>query len=176
MGVSVMNPVGGGVLAVTTPAVMRLLRGARSAAEVGLRYVLATPGVTCALSGMNEMAQLRENLAVAGRKTPMTPLQRERMQERLGKLETAAREFCTACGYCMPCKHGVDIPGNFDLLNRARLYGQEEWAGDMYGRLKQHPDGDRSAAACKQCGDCEPKCPNNVPIIKQLQEVVQALG
>ena len=41
MGVSVMNPVGGGNLAENTPQILRFLPGAQSAAEVGLRYALS---------------------------------------------------------------------------------------------------------------------------------------
>ncbi|HNT35537.1 MAG TPA: aldo/keto reductase, partial [bacterium] len=40
MGVSIMNPVGGGTLSVTTPQILRLLPGAKSGTEVALRYVL----------------------------------------------------------------------------------------------------------------------------------------
>jgi predicted aldo/keto reductase-like oxidoreductase len=176
MGVSVMNPLGGGALATPTPQILRLLPGARSAAEIGMRYVLATPGVATALSGMNTPEQLEENLAVANRKTAMTVKQGQGMRQRLQRIEKASRAFCTACGYCMPCEYGVDIPGNFRLLNQARFFGRTEWAREQYARLKKHPDGDRSAEACTQCGSCEPKCPHDIPIIRQLEEVAAELG
>lgn len=176
MGVSVMNPVGGGVLGTSTRQITRLLPGAKSAAEISLRYVLATRGVTCALSGMNTMGQVRENTTVASRKTSMTTRQRTHMRNRLKKIESASKKFCTACGYCMPCKNGVDIPGNFQLLSRALFFGQTAWAKGRYSHLKQHKDGDKSAEACKSCGSCEPKCPNNVPIIEQLKQAATVLG
>ena len=176
MGVTVMNPLCGGLLATGTPEIMRLLPGAKTAAEIGFRYVLATPGVTCALSGMNAEAQLGENIAVASRRTPLTERQQQGLQERLARIEKASRRFCTACGYCMPCEHGVDIPANFRLLNQTRFFGRRKWAHAEYARLREHDDGDRSAAACTQCGLCEPKCPNDVPIRKQLETVHTALA
>ena len=176
MGVTVMNPVGGGALAASTLQILRLLRGAGSSAEVAMRYVLATPGVACALSGMNTDAQLEENVTIAGRKTHMTAKQAEAMRKRLRRIKKAEAEFCTACGYCMPCEHGVDIPGNFNLFNRLEFFGQEEWARQQYSRLEHHRDGDRSARACTQCGTCLPKCPNKVPIIDQLQQVAAMLS
>lgn len=176
MGVAVMNPIGGGMLATSTPQIMGLMRGAKSAAEISLRYVLATPGVICALSGMNALKQVEENAAVASRKIPMTAKQKKDMRDRLDKIKKIAKKFCTACGYCMPCKHGVDIPANFRLLNQARLFGQLEWARQRYSWLNKDKEGNRSAEACTQCGSCEPKCPNNMPIIKQLQQVVATLG
>ena len=176
MGVTVMNPVGGGMLAESTPQIMRLLPGAKSAPEICLRYVLATPGVTCVLSGMGTLAQVTENVAVASRRSWLTARQLETMQTRMETIERAARACCTACGYCMPCEHGVDIPTNFGLLNRAKLYGQVEGARQQYAGLKTHPEGDRSAAACQRCGECLPKCPNSVPIIDQLDETRSLLG
>jgi len=176
MGVAIMNPIGGGTLATRTPQIMRLLPRARNPAEIGLRYVLATPGVTCALSGMNEVRQVEENVATASRKRMLTSIQLMRMHDRLSKIEEKSKEFCTACGYCMPCEHGVDISRNFELLKQVKFFGRLKWARAQYSRLKNHPKGDRSATACKLCGKCLPKCPNKVPIIKQLQEVEALLS
>jgi len=176
MGVSVMNPIGGGSLATSTPQILRLLPGAKTACEISLRYVLATPGVTCAFSGMNEIAQVEENVAAAKRRLPMTAKQDWNFRERLEEIDRAAKEFCTACGYCMPCKHGVDIPGNFGLINQVRFYGRTDYAKEQYTRLKTSKEGDKSAEVCTRCGSCEPKCPNDVPIINQLQEVASMLG
>jgi len=176
MGVAVMNPVGGGSLAANTPEVLRLLSGARSAAEIAFRYVLSTPGVSMALSGMNTVEQVDENVAIADRKTAMTALQRKRMLKRLESIHKRGMLICTACGYCMPCPHGVDIPGNFMLLNRARLLGLRDFAKQGFRALVHHRDGDKSALACKKCGKCLPKCPNNVPIIEQLAETADMLA
>ena len=32
------------------------------------------------------------------------------------------------------------------------------------------------AAACMECGECEPKCPQNIPIQEQLKETHAVLG
>lgn len=176
MGVSIMNPVAGGFLAMSTPQVLRLLPGAKTAGEVGIRYALATPAVAAALSGMNEMEQAIENVATASRRVPMTPRQWARMRERLKKVESQAAAFCTSCGYCMPCPHSVDIPGNFQAWNRERFFGQTKLATLEYASLKNSKSGNRSAEACKQCGRCEPKCPNRVPIMRTLKTVARALS
>jgi predicted aldo/keto reductase-like oxidoreductase len=176
LGVSVMNPIGGGTLATSTRQIMRLLPGAKTAAEIAMRFVLATPGVDVTLSGMNSMAQLKENIAVASRRTPMTAKQWKQFNARLDDVNAKAAEYCTACGYCMPCPHGVDIPANFRLLNQVRFFGRIDWAKAQYRRLMTHKDGNRSAEVCKKCGRCLDKCPNDVEIINQLQEVAATLG
>jgi len=175
MGVSVMNPVGGGHLAASTPQVLRLVRGAKSAAEVGLRFVLATRGVSVALSGMNTPEQVAENTRVASRARPMTALQRREMRKRLAAMKRRSMAICTACGYCMPCPEGVDIPQNLMLLSRARLFGLVDSAKTLFERLRRRRDGDRSALACKKCRACLPKCPNSVPITDLLDETAELL-
>ena len=175
MGVSVMNPVGGGLLSANTPQVLRLIRGAGSAAEIALRFVLATSGVDVALSGMSTVEQVSENIAVAGRKTYMTSRQSETMGRRLEEILRKGLLICTTCGYCMPCPHGVDIPGNFLLASRATLLGLRDHAMGSFRQLRKHKDGDKSALACKKCGKCLTKCPNNIPIIDQLAETAELL-
>jgi predicted aldo/keto reductase-like oxidoreductase len=176
MGVSIMNPVGGGTLSADTPQIRNLLRGAKTSAEVSLRYALATPGVSLVFSGMNTPEQVTENTAIAFRKNPMTPKQWQEMNRKLKNIKAKGLRFCTGCGYCMPCPHGVDIPANFRFMNQARLFGLVESARNQFGRLRNHKDGDKSAFACKNCGRCIPKCPNNIPIIDQLVQTAEYLG
>ncbi len=168
LAVSVMNPVGGGSLAADTPEVLRMLPGAKTGPEVALRYVLDTPGVCVALSGMSTPAQMDENVRTAGRKSYLTPLQRKALRGHMRQTKRKFMAVCTSCGYCMPCPHGVNIPQNFLLWNQARYLGLKRWARARFKRLRQRRDGDASALACRRCGQCLPKCPNDIPIIEQL--------
>jgi hypothetical protein len=171
-----MNPVGGGTLAAQTPQIMHLVRGAKSPAEVAFRYVLSTPGVTTALSGMSELGQVEENLRVASRKTPLTAVQRREMLKGLKRIEKKFMLTCTSCGYCMPCPHGVKVPENFLLFNQARFFGLLEASSKRFAALRDSKEGDGSALACRRCGSCLSKCPNDVPIIEQLDETAALLG
>jgi predicted aldo/keto reductase-like oxidoreductase len=176
MGVAIMNPIGGGHLVTDSPQVRRLLPGAKTAAEVALRFVLDTPGVTLALSGMSTPEQLDENVHTASRRSYMTERQRKTMRRRLATMHRAATAICNACGYCMPCPHGVDIPANFLALSRAELFGLTGWAKRHFHRLRRRKDGDASAFACRKCGACLPKCPNRIAIIDQLARTADLLG
>ena len=78
---------------------------------------------------------------------------------------------CTACGYCMPCPHGVDIPGCFSYYNDKYLMNPRsakfEYIRNL-GGLAAHPS---NASLCQRCGKCEPHCPQHIEIIKELAQV-----
>jgi predicted aldo/keto reductase-like oxidoreductase len=51
---------------------------------------------------------------------------------------------------------------------------------ERYGRLGERKVEDKPAPAwaeaCIECGKCEPKCPQDIPIREQLKEVRETLG
>ncbi|MDP3047293.1 MAG: 4Fe-4S dicluster domain-containing protein, partial [Chloroflexota bacterium] len=58
------------------------------------------------------------------------------------------------------------------------LYGLREFAGQAYGNLGKPGQWIKGqpASACLECGECEPKCPQTIPIVAQLKEVARTLG
>ncbi len=77
----------------------------------------------------------------------------------------------------MPCPNEVNIPLNFELMNYHRVYGLTEYARQEYHKIgaEEWMPGKR-AADCLECGDCEEKCPQKLPIRDQLRETAAALG
>ncbi len=182
MGVIVMGPVGGGRLAGLSPELAKMASGpVASTPELALRFVLANPAVSTAISGMSTKQMVDENVATASREDAMSPDELDRLKGALDEAQKFAKLYCTGCGYCMPCPHGVDIPGNFALMNYHRVYGLTEHARAHYAkRPKEREEGDEKArlyaGACVECGECEPKCPQKIPIIAQLKETHETLG
>ncbi len=125
LGVIVMEPLRGGALAASPqpPAIDALWREAerrRTPAEWALRWVWNHPEVTVVLSGMNDEAQVEENLRIAADARPGSLTAAE-----LGLVGRVGRKYreimkvgCTGCGYCQPCPSGVDIPGSFRRVQR----------------------------------------------------------
>lgn len=176
MGVVIMGPVGGGRLGAPTPGIRDLLpEGSASSAEIALRFVLSNPHVSCAISGMENIQMVEENCATAGRAEPLSEEERAQILAALEEKKKLADLYCTGCGYCMPCPHGVDIPGNFQLMNTYRLYGLLEHAQQEY-REEDLARNKAQAAYCQECGECEPKCPQKISIMAQLKETDAALG
>lgn len=174
LGVGIINmcPVGGGMLATPSPQLQKLIpNGAHTTAAAALQFVLSNPSVSCACSGMSSLEQLRENVATVSSFTAMSDEDVDRIEKALDDFAALGREFCTACGYCMPCENGIDIPRNFSLYNHAKVYGLVDWARRRYANMKP----EKRADACIRCGACEPKCPNKIPIMDQLAEVDEML-
>ncbi len=167
MGVVVMGPVGGGRLGVDSERIAGMVEGASSTAEVALRFVLANPNVTLALSGMGTLEQVEENCAITSREEPLSSREKEQIAVTLGEMKGLADLYCTGCNYCMPCESGVDIPRNFLAVNYDRVYGLKELAQNMYNNTVG------KASYCIACGKCEQKCPQSIPIRAQLLETVK---
>jgi len=154
MGVVVMGPVGGGRLGAPSAAIQQLLPGGtHSSAEVALRFVLANPNVTVALSGMSTVEMVEENAVTASREEALSAAERDAVLAQLAEKQRLAELYCTGCEYCLPCPHGVNIPANFSAMNTHRLYGLTGHAGWEYEELAKK---EQSAQYCQECGACSP--------------------
>ena len=172
IGIVVMGPVGGGRLGVRNELFEKLAPGIKRVPELALRFVLSNPHVSVALSGMSTLEQVEENLAVASDPVTLTAVDEQQVRDHLARLQKMADLYCTGCRYCLPCKHNVDIPGIFEQFNLGRVYGMWEHARRSYRWLT---DNKKSADFCAECGECEAKCPQHLPIRDQLKEAHAAL-
>ncbi|MEZ0537683.1 aldo/keto reductase [Caldicellulosiruptoraceae bacterium PP1] len=178
LGVVIMGPVGGGRLGSPSPVIKSLLPGkVNSNAELALRFVLANPNVSCALSGMSSIKMVEENCAVASNPNPLSQEELERINASMEENKRLAELYCTGCNYCMPCPQGVNIPLNFQLMNYHRVYGLTDYAKGEYAKIGtvQWLSG-KKAEECIECGICEEKCPQKIQIRKQLKETAMTLG
>ena len=166
IGTIVMNPVGGGKLAEDSPVLMEIAEevGAVSVADLAIRYVLANPNVDTIACGMRKKQDVDDSVASAER-GPLTAEQVETVNEAMADLARDNVDFCTACGYCMPCPQEIKIPKLMGAIYEDRFLGLEKAARNAYNR---GPDDEPKADACVQCGQCEDKCPNNLPIMQEL--------
>ncbi|MGN0341422.1 MAG: aldo/keto reductase [Roseburia sp.] len=174
--VIIMEPLRGGRLVNALPKeaqhIFQKANHARSFAEWGLRWLWNQPEVTVVLSGMNDVAQVQENVRIADQ-SPVGNLTREE-QKVFDRVKSAINRKikvpCTGCGYCMPCPFGVDIPTCFAAYNTRHTDGFYSGmkAYFMCTTLKKNKS---NAGKCRQCGRCESHCPQAIEIRKQLRQV-----
>lgn len=169
VGVVVMEALRGGALAKVPPAVERIWsRSPRrwSPAEWALRWVLDLPGVVSVISGMNAASQLGENLRVASNPLALNPDDRALADEVARFFHARMPVPCTTCGYCLPCSAGVFIPEVLSTYNTASMF--ENQAGPRFTYDAFMVKAGTGADQCTECAECEPKCPQNIPIIEML--------
>lgn len=178
LAVCIMGPVGGGRLAHPSEQIARMTGSqVTSIPDLALRFVLANPHVTTALSGMNTMQQIDENVATCSREEPLSAEELQAIRNATEESKRLADLYCTGCRYCLPCPQGVAIPEIFSAMNYHRVWGLSDLARRQYGRLgPENKDGQMNAEACVECGQCEEKCPQNIAIIEQLKESHEALA
>lgn len=173
--VVVMEPVKGGALACPPQTVQDLLLRANpdaSPASWAIRFVASLPNVMVVLSGMSDMAQMEDNLSYMRDFTPLTDAEHEVVAEARRALSQLDIIPCTSCHYCTPgCPMEIHIPEIFAVMNSYKMYGNLREARNDYG---WRPGGPK-ASECIQCGQCEGACPQHLPIISLLDEVVQTL-
>ena len=182
LAVMIMEPLRGGNLAGRVPAsVQTIWDGApvkRSPAEWGLRWVWDHPEVTVVLSGMNDEAQIDENLRVAGEALPgsLSPDERALIGRVRDEYCHLMKVGCTGCGYCMPCPFGVDIPGCFAGYNAHALFPNDREVKFQYVGRHGGLMGEKSCASlCRQCGKCLKACPQGLPIPALMKDVAQEM-
>ena len=182
--VVIMEPLLGGRLSsVPGPVAEQLKERApgKTVASWAFRFCGTYPRVLTALSGMTYMEHLTDNCDTFCHFQPLN-------QEELDFLEQMAlliRDFplinCTACNYCMPCPYGIDIPGIFLSYNDAVNGGLVAESAEQsdFKRLKRRylalynksVETIRQADHCISCGQCQPHCPQNIRIPRELARI-----
>jgi len=132
LGVVIMEPLRGGRLAGQIPEKVQTIWDSaplkRSPAEWALRWVWNHAQVSTALSGMNSMAQLQENLKIAneGCANSLSPKDLTLIDQVTETYQNMLAIDCTSCSYCLPCPQGVNIPHNFRLYNDNHIFKDHE--------------------------------------------------
>ncbi len=144
VGIIAMKPLGGGLLERADLCFKFLQQHP---------YVVPIPGI-CRKKEADEIIALYRH---------PQPLSRSDLNEMKNIQEVLGSKFCHRCEYCMPCEQGVQIPSVLifqAVAKRLSPEGVSAWLGKAM----------QSVAECIECGECEEKCPYNLPIVDLLKE------
>ncbi|MBQ4386717.1 MAG: aldo/keto reductase [Prevotella sp.] len=154
----------------------------RSVASWAFRYAGTPKGVLTVLSGMTYMEHLKDNLLSYCPLVPLTEEEKLYLHNDVAKQIVGVETIpCNDCKYCMPCPYGIDIPGIFVHYNKCKNEGTlpRDIGDENYWKLRrQYLIGlDRSVPKLRQadhcigCGQCEPHCPQNIRIPRELHKI-----
>lgn len=172
--VIVMEPLRGGTLVNKLPPKINKIMAQSDKKPVAwaLHWLWDQPEIMSVLSGMNSIEMIEENIKIA--KQSNIGQFTEKDEQFFAKIQKQFLEFnqipCTSCNYCMPCPYNVDIPTCFTCYNNRAIEGKHRSLilYIMQTSLKKEAT---NASLCVQCGVCEPKCPQKIPIRKELKKV-----
>jgi predicted aldo/keto reductase-like oxidoreductase len=147
VGFIAMKPLGGGML---------------TNAGIAFKFLLQFPDIII-ITGIEKIEEIDEIMDLMAGELTMTELEQEEMDQM--RLELGTR-FCRRCDYCQPCT--VEIPISSAMGFRSivkRLPPERLFAGKFADTMEQ-------AANCTECGECEERCPYQLPVREILQEQV----
>lgn len=177
--VTIMEPLrGGGLCKAPKPvaAVYDGFRTKRTPTEWAFRYLADKPGVVSIVSGMSNMEQLMENIAIFNQSDLEPGCLGTDEQALIVSARKAYESIvtipCTSCNYCMPCPQNVGIPNAFNLYNDGNRFEFFNQVSRSYMFARR---GGRGAEKCNACGACVPKCPIGIDIPAQLKTAHEAL-
>ena len=144
-----------------------LAGGAIDDATTALRFIASNPNVTVIIPGMAEEKEIDQNVEAIANTAPLTDAEQAKIAEIRQSLGT---NFCRRCNYCAPCTVGISIPAMFLFEGYYTRYHLEDWAKARYATVA------KTASDCIGCGECETRCPYNLPIREMLKNVEKVFG
>jgi predicted aldo/keto reductase-like oxidoreductase len=144
---------------------LKMMLGQDKASRVrsALRFVLAQD-VSVAVTGLQSIEEV-ETAAKAGNEyNGLTYKEKERFRAQFDGKQ------CRDCGLCYPCPQNLDIAAILRFRTLSVTYGLENWAKKLIEGLEV------GVEKCTKCGECETKCPYEIPIIRILEEIQNGMA
>ncbi len=173
VGVIIMNPVAGGVLAMAdAPEYDFLKRNGYGSWYGALRFLFANRNIDSSLMGLTEPEQLEMNLKALDREEELDESYRQQMAEMMDRVKQNEGNFCTGCGYCKVCPHDFDPSRFMQFMRDYTIYGVREenlknWLLSKYLHIGKPSE---RLAKCVECGQCQEKCPQKLDIVDTIRK------
>jgi len=180
VGVIIMNPLAGGVLAMAGDRRLDFLRREHTGPCYGaLRFLLANRNITTSLVGFSSAGQVDENARALEDPGQLTEEYRRTLADRMDSVEFTRGNFCTGCSYCKDCPNEFNPTEFMEFMRDFAMYAMNEeklnhWLATRYSRSGRTLE--EVLAKCTECGLCEEKCPQKLPIVEEIRRAKATLG
>jgi predicted aldo/keto reductase-like oxidoreductase len=134
--------------------------------DIGLLYVLSTPGLI-AIPGVASIEEVKRNVEIASDLRELSSTDLEVMRRIKGEV---GKHFCRRCDYCQPCPNKIPISLLLHVESIRQRIGEEMMRSDFYGGVLE------KAGRCDECGECEKRCPFGLHIIDLIKRARMILA
>lgn len=130
-------------------------------AAIAFKYLLQFPDVV-PIPGIQAVREIEEIVQVVEGPWEMSETERREMQRLREELGT---RFCRRCDYCQPCPQEIPISTVMQAPSVLKRMPPEWFFGSWFA------DALEKAADCTECGECEDRCPYNLPIREMIADL-----
>ena len=140
-----------------------------SPASWAVRFCASLQGVICVLSGMSDMAQLKDNTGYMKDFVPLTEKEMSMVKTAAAIINKKETIPCTCCRYCTSvCPMNIAIPEYFTAYNM-----KQTGEGDYAAYFSENAADKGKASACINCKKCEEICPQHIAVTEKLALVTK---
>ncbi len=178
MGILIISPADKGGKLYTPPQKLEELCAPVSPLELNYRFLFSDPRITTLSLGAANPEELITPLQVADEDHPLSTEEQEIFKRLEKQLENSlATDLCRQCYQCLPCPAEINIPEILRLRNLTVAYEMQDYGQYRYGMLENagHWFPGKQGDKCTDCGDCLPRCPEELAIPALLRDTHQRL-
>jgi predicted aldo/keto reductase-like oxidoreductase len=132
-------------------------------ATIAFKYLFQFPDVL-PIPGIEKIPEVEEIIKVLEGSCKITEAEQQEMKRI--KEELSPR-FCHRCDYCQPCTQGIPISTVMSAKSFFKRLPPERVFTQVVDPVM------KKAATCAECGECETRCPYNLPIREMIAEQVK---
>lgn len=179
MGIFIISPVDKGGRLYNPPLKLQQLCAPLSPLEFNYRFLLRDPRITTLSVGAATPEELINPLKLSECGEPLNPIElaiQARLEQEL--TQSLGTDLCSQCYQCLPCPENINIPEVLRLRNLTVAYDMQDFGEYRYRMFENagHWFAGTKGSHCSDCGDCLPRCPQNLDIPALLRDTHQRLN
>lgn len=178
MGIFIISPGDKGGLLYTPSALLKDLCAPFSPLALTYGFLLGDDRITTLSAGISHPSEFNSILSLFEGKDKLMPEESDKLtqlEEHFNRVLEGDK--CSQCYQCLPCPESINIPEILRLRNLTVAYDMKDYGKYRYGMLENagHWFPGRKGHRCTDCGDCLPRCPENLEIPRLLKDAHERL-